>query len=145
MRASGATNDSDVAEMCVCCHHFQQTGHQLGMFANHAPGQLQQGKRNFPCPRSRLRVWSRDSYSAVPSRISLLILHTQAESSVYLRYSTPPSRFPLRFPFELSCAIGLVPSLLGHAIALPMAFTTENQHRPSNSQGNSINGSFLFR
>ena len=31
-------------------------------------------------PRSRLRIWSRGTDSAVPSRVSLLILHTQAES-----------------------------------------------------------------
>ena len=27
----------------------------------------------FPCPRSRLRIWSRETGSAVPSRVSLLI------------------------------------------------------------------------
>ena len=27
----------------------------------------------FPCPRSRLRIWSREMGSAVPSRVSLLI------------------------------------------------------------------------
>ena len=102
----------------------------------------EQGKRNFPCPRSHLRVWSRELGSAVPSRVSLLIPHSQAESGAYLRDSTSPSRFPLRFPFEPPCAIGLVPSLSGHVIALPMAFTAENQHRASSSQGSSINGSF---
>ena len=50
------------------------------------------GKMNiFPCPRSRLRIWSRETGSAVPSRVSLLILHTQAESGAYSRDS---SRFP---------------------------------------------------
>ena len=58
----------------------------------------------------------------------------------------------LHSPFPLSssasirtCAIGLVPSLSRHAVALPMTFTTENRHRASSSQGSSINGSFLFR
>ena len=60
----------------------------------------------FPCPRSRLRTWSREISSAVPSCVSLLILHTQAESGalptgflplseaafIYLLYhSQPPS------------------------------------------------------
>ena len=27
----------------------------------------------FSCPRSRLRIWSRETGSAVPSRVSLLI------------------------------------------------------------------------
>ena len=27
----------------------------------------------LPCPRSRLRIWSRETVSSVPSRVSLLI------------------------------------------------------------------------
>ena len=46
---------------------------------------------NFPCPRTRLIIWSREMGSVVPSRVSLLILHTQAESGAYSRDS---SRFP---------------------------------------------------
>ena len=42
--------------------------------ANPARGQLaEQGKLIFPCPRSRLRIWSRETGSAVPSRVSLPI------------------------------------------------------------------------
>ena len=67
----------------------------------------EQGKRNFLCPRSRLRIWSLELDSAVSSRVSPLVLHTQAESGAYLRDSTSPSRFPLRFPLEQPCAIGL--------------------------------------
>ena len=33
----------------------------------------EQEKCIFPCPRSRLRIWSRGTVSAVPSRVSLLI------------------------------------------------------------------------
>ena len=121
---------------------------QPGMVVDPASGQLNNRENGiFPVPvRLRLRVWSSELSSAVPSRVSLLILHTQAEvSGAYLRDSTSPSRFPLRFQLEPPYAIGLVPSLSGHAIALPMAFTTENRHRASSSQGSSINGSFLFR
>ena len=50
----------------------------------------------FPCPRTRLRIWSRETGSAVPSRASLLALHTQAESGAY---SWDSSRFPRRRPF----------------------------------------------
>ena len=39
------------------------------------------GKSTFPYPRSRQRIWSRETGSAVPSRVSLLILHTPAEIS----------------------------------------------------------------
>ena len=64
--------------------------------------------------------------STVPSRVSPRIFYNLAESGAYLRDSTPPSRFPLHFLLEPLCAIGLVSSSSGHAIALPMAFTTEN-------------------
>ena len=53
-------------------------------------------KRMFPCPRTCLRIWSRETGSAVPSRINLLILHTQVESGAYLRDS---SGFLRRHPF----------------------------------------------
>ena len=62
-------------------------------------------------------IWSRETGSAVPSRVSLLILHTQAESGAYLRDS---SRVPRRRPFihlKPPNAIGSVPSLSGRAIA----------------------------
>ena len=70
---------------------------QPGKVANPARGQLNiQRKRIFPCSRTRLRIWSRETGSAVPSRVSLFIVHTQAESGAYSRDS---SRFPRRRPF----------------------------------------------
>ena len=56
----------------------------------------EQGKWTLRCPRSRLRIWSRETGSAVPSRVSLLISILQAESSACLRDS---SRVPRRRPF----------------------------------------------
>ena len=44
----------------------------------------------FPCPSSRQITWSRDIGSAVLSLVSLLILHTRAESGAY---SWDSSRF----------------------------------------------------
>ena len=47
---------------------------QPGKVADPARGQLaEQGKWILLCPHSRLRIWSRETGSAVPSRISLLI------------------------------------------------------------------------
>ena len=44
----------------------------------------EQGKCFPPCcPRSRLQIWSHEIGSAVPSRISLPILHTQAGPDAY--------------------------------------------------------------
>ena len=36
-----------------------------------------------PCGRSRLRIWSRVTGSAIPLRVSLLILQTQGEPDAY--------------------------------------------------------------
>ena len=43
------------------------------MVASPARGQLNRKNEYFPCPRSCLRIWSRETGSAVPSRVSLLI------------------------------------------------------------------------
>ena len=58
-----------------------------------ACGQLNRGNMNFPCPRSRLRIWSRETGLAVPSRVRLLILHAQAESGAYSRAPLFPPAF----------------------------------------------------
>ena len=42
------------------------------VWINRARGQLNREKI-FPCPRACLRIWSRETGSAVPSRVSLLI------------------------------------------------------------------------
>ena len=55
--------------------------------------QLKRVKLSFPFSCLRLRIWPRETGSAVPSHASLLILHAQAESSAYSRDS---SRFPRR-------------------------------------------------
>ena len=93
---------------------------------------------NIPCPLACLRIWSSETGSAVPSRISLLILHTQAESGAYLRDS---SRVPRRRPFiyiKPPYAIGSVPSLSGHAFASRWRLLPRvRRHRASTPQGSS--------
>ena len=65
---------------------------QPGKVANPARGQLNRENEYFPVsPRSRLRIWSRETGSAVPSRVSLLIS--------ILRLNLGFLRFPLRRPF----------------------------------------------
>ena len=46
------------------------------------------GKMNFPCPRSRLRIWSRETGSAVPFCVSLLI--SILRLNLVLTYGIPP-------------------------------------------------------
>ena len=48
-------------------------------------------ERFFPCPRSRLRIWSRKTGLAAPSRVSLLILHTQQANLVLYSRNFPPA------------------------------------------------------
>ena len=76
---------------CMQAHHIQQTGHRLGVLL---PILLVgQGKSLFPCPRSRLTFWFRERGSAVPSRASPLILHTQTESGASFRDPLLPPTF----------------------------------------------------
>ena len=48
----------------------------------------EQGKLIFPCPRACLRIWSRETGSAVPSRVSLLI--SILRLNLVLTYGIPP-------------------------------------------------------
>ena len=52
---------------------------------------------NISCPRSRLRIWSRETGSAVPSRVSLLI--SIQRLNLVFTYGIPP-QFPRRRPFN---------------------------------------------
>ena len=63
---------------------------QPGKAANPARGQLlaEQGKLFLPCLRLRERIWSRETGSAVSSRVSLLIsIH---RLNLVLTYGIPP-------------------------------------------------------
>ena len=92
-----------------------------GKVASPVRGQL--NRKNayiFPCPRSCLGIWSRETGSAVPSRVSL---HTQAESGAYLRDS---SRVPRRRPFITVIRHRVSLEFIGSRKCVPMAFTAES-------------------
>ena len=80
--------------VCMYDHRFQQSMDQPGKVANPARGQLNRKNIFFLVPIRALKFVS--TGSAVPSRVSLLILHTQPESRTSSRDS---SRFPRRHPF----------------------------------------------
>ena len=61
--------------VCMCGHHIQQSTNQPRKVANPVYGQLNREK--FPCPRSRLIFWFRETGLALPSRASLLVLCTK--------------------------------------------------------------------
>ena len=106
---------------CVVITLHQSTN-QPGKFANPVHGQLNREKK--PCSRSRLRIWFRETDLAVPSRVTLLILHTQAESDAYSRDC---SRCPRRHPYIFTTTHHRVsPGFIGSSNCVPIAFTAEN-------------------
>ena len=54
-------------------HTYSKSMDQPGKVANPARGQLNREEKNNHCSRSCLGIWSRDTGSAVPSRVNLLI------------------------------------------------------------------------
>ena len=66
---------------------YSKSKYQSGKVANPARGQLNK-ENDFFTVRSRPRIWYRETGSAVPIRVSLPILHNQAESGAYLRDSS---------------------------------------------------------
>ena len=54
-----------------------------GYCCESCPWSASQGKLCFLCSCWRVRIWSHETGSAVPSRVISLILHTQAESSTH--------------------------------------------------------------
>ena len=124
--------------------HFQQSeyGSTGSGGQSSCSWSAEQGKLFFPRPRSRLRIWSCETGSAVPSRVTPLILHTQADSDE----NTHGSRFPPARPHIPSTAIGSVPCLSGHATAYRWcSLPRVRRHRASSAQGSSSNGCCLFR
>ena len=138
--------------MYICGQLFQQSMDQPGtirMVVNPARGQLNRETNVFPCPHLRLKIWSRETGSAIPvPRQRAHSPHTPRLNLV-LTYFRDSSRFPRRRPHNMpSTAISPVPSLSGHAIAdrwhsLPRVC----RHRASSSspQSNSSNRCCLFR
>ena len=80
---------------------------------NPARGQLKKENEYFPVPVRALRIWSRETSSVVPSRVSLLI--SILRLNLVLTYGI--SATASIYPFKPLYAIGSVPSLLGNAIA----------------------------
>ena len=107
----------------------------------------EKGKVFSLCPRSRRRIWSRKTGSDVPSRVSLLILQTQAEPGGYSWVSPAFRDGVIVHLFIPPTAIGSVPSLSGRAIAysLRSSLPRVRRHRDSSPQGSSSKGCCLFK
>ena len=129
--------------MYVCMvTHIARVWINPGKVANPARGHLNRKHEYFifPCPHSRLRIWSRETDSAVPSRISLLIsvirlnlvltyeippvFHGGFHVFVYLNRHTPSGQSRVYRVTRIKC--------------VPMAFTARlRRHRARKPQGSS--------
>ena len=69
-------------------HIHSKRQDQPGKVAHPARGQLNRENEYFSVPGSRLTIWSRETGSAVPSRVSLLI--SILRLNLVLTYGTPP-------------------------------------------------------
>ena len=123
--------------VCICGHAYSKNMDQPSKVANPARGQLNREDEISLSAFAPENLVSRDGFgSPVPRQPARL--HTQAESSTYLRDS---SRVPRRRPFiyfKPPYVIGPVSSLSGHVIAyrwrsLPIV----RRHRASKPQGSS--------
>ena len=70
-----------------CSHTYCKSMDQPGKVGSPARGQLNR-KMNLPCPRSCLRISSRETSSAVPCRVSLLI--SILRLNLVFTYGIPP-------------------------------------------------------
>ena len=90
----------------------------------------------FPCPRSRLIIWCRETGSAVPSRVSLLI--SILRLNLVLARFLPIAATAFIYFFKPPYAIGSVPSSTGHAIAYRYrSLPRVRRHRTSKPQDGS--------
>ena len=100
---------------------------QLGTkVANPARDQLNREGKENPCSRSCLGIWSRETCSAVPSRISLLLSILRlnlVRTYGFLPISTAASIYL----FKTAIRPRLSPEFIGSRIIyVPMAFTAES-------------------
>ena len=122
---------------CVVITLLQSTN-QPGELANPVHGQL--NRETFPCPHSRMRILFRETDLAVPSRVSLLILHTQAESGAYSRDCSPCPR--RRLYIFATTHHRVSPGFIRSRNCVPIALTAESPlvQGQYSSQGSSSNG-----
>ena len=69
-------------------HTYSKSMDQPGTGCQSCTWSAEQRKLIFPCPRSRLRIWSSETSSAVPSRVSLLV--SILRLNLVLTYGIPP-------------------------------------------------------
>ena len=99
---------------CTVTHTYSKSKDQSCKVANPTRGQLKKENEYFPVSVRVLRIWSRETGLAVPSRVRLLIPYSGGiwcSLTGFLPISTAASIYLFKPPY----AIGSVPSLLRYA------------------------------
>ena len=96
---------------------------QSGKVANPARGQLNR-EINFRSPRSRLRIWSRETGSAVPFRVSLIISIIRL-NLVLTGFFPSFAAASISF-YKTAIRHRVSPEFIGSRNCVPMAFTAES-------------------
>ena len=99
---------------------------QSGKVANPARGQLNR-ENIIPLSRACLRIWSRETGSAIPSRVSLLI--SILRLNLVLTYGVSPE-FRGGVHYETAKGHRVSPEFIGSRNCVPMAFTAESPPAP---------------
>ena len=98
---------------------------QPGKVANPARGQLNRENEYFPGPCFHLRIWSRETGSAVPSRVSLVI--SILRLNLVLTYGIPPDfRGGVHYLFENTIRHRASLEFIRSRNCVPIAFTAES-------------------
>ena len=136
MTPAGTSNELDIQNEWEENTHTHTQG-STGEGCQSCLWSAKQGKLIFPWPRWCLRIWSRETVSAVLSRVSLLI--SILRLNLALTYGIPPEfRGGVHLFVKPPYAIGSVPSLSGHAIAYQwLSLPRVRRHRASKPQGSS--------
>ena len=96
-----------------------------GKVANSTRGQLNRENKYFLCLRSRLRFWSRETGSVVPSRVSLLI--SIFRLNLVLTYGIPPDfRGGVHLFIKTAIRHRVSPEFIGSRKWVQMAFTADS-------------------
>ena len=111
-------------------HTYSKSMDQPGEVAD--PARCQLNREN-----SCLRIWSRETGSAIPPRVSLLVSILRLD--LVLTYGIPPEfRSGVHYLFRTAIRHRVSPEFIGSRNCVPMAFTAESRrHRASKPQGSS--------
>ena len=105
-------------------HTYSKGKDQPGKVANPARGQLNRENEYFPVPFAP-KNWSRETGSAGPSRVSLLI--SILRLNVVLTYGTPPDfRGGVHLFIQTAIHHGVSPEFIESRNCVPMSFTAES-------------------